>query len=207
MRKTISFMAAIAMICLMAACGKKADTQQEAVVYSVEQVLEAGDSLSGQEVTVEGVCSHLCKHGGKKMFLKDTEDGRLLRVEAGELGSFPQETVGQTVKVTGELVEQRIDEDYLMGWERQQEEAEAKAAAEAANAAANGAEVAEADTTKEAKGHCDTDKQARQEVGDTPAERIAGYRERIAEQVANGGKPYLSFFHIVANSYEIVGEE
>lgn len=50
-------------------CGgsKQTDSaEHEIAALSVDSVLADPDSFVGDTVTVEGVCSHLCKHGGKK---------------------------------------------------------------------------------------------------------------------------------------------
>ena len=49
-----------------------------------------------------------------------SDDTKTIRVEAGtKIGSFKPETVNNLVRITGKLVEQRIDEAYLTEWEAQ----------------------------------------------------------------------------------------
>lgn len=78
-----------------------------------------GDSLAGQTVTIEGVCTHTCKHGARKIFLMGSDDTQTIRVESGELGSFDPQCVNRVVRVTGRVDEERIDEAYLARWEAQ----------------------------------------------------------------------------------------
>ncbi len=177
----------------LASCGgdsnkSKAQTSTEEVApatLEVDQVLADPDSLVGDTIKVEGVCAHICKHGGGKIFLMGSDDTKTLRVEAGEsIGSFPQETVNSIVRVTGVLVEDRIDEDYLAQWEAQI-----------------------ADQAKEAQGEggCAADMKANAEAeANTVRERIANFRSRIAERAEKEGKAYVSLYHMEGLSYEIL---
>lgn len=177
----------------LASCGgdsnkSKAQTSTEEVnpaALEVDQVLADPDSLVGDTIKVKGVCAHICKHGGGKIFLMGSDDTKTLRVEAGEsIGSFPQETVNSIVRVTGVLVEDRIDEDYLAQWEAQI-----------------------ADQAKEAQGEggCAADMKANAEAeANTVRERIANFRSRIAERAEKEGKAYVSLYHMEGLSYEIL---
>ena len=114
MKKSIFILAAVALLA-MVSCNNKAKENQNqesaaTVALSVDDILAKGDSLVGKTVTVEGVCTHICKHGGKKLFMMGTDDTKMLRAEACELGSFPAEVVNSLVSVTGTLEEDRIDE-------------------------------------------------------------------------------------------------
>ena len=152
-----------------------AAAETEAPTYmDVDALLASADSLVGQTVTVQGICTHLCKHGAKKAFLMGSDDTKVIRAEASEeMGAFAQECINSIVTVTGQLVEDRIDEAYLQNWE---EQLKAQAAKE---------------------------KKARGEMADTPEARIADFRKQIAEREAQEGKAYLSFYHIDATSYQI----
>lgn len=58
---------------------------------TIDEVLSRADSLVGQAVILEGVCTHICEHGGQKIFLMGSDDTQMLRVEASkQLGSFPR---------------------------------------------------------------------------------------------------------------------
>lgn len=72
-------------------------------VYSVDEVYVHGDSLAGDTIYVEGNCLHLCKHGGKKAFLRSSEEGEFIRANAVEFESFAGECVNNKVRVYGVL--------------------------------------------------------------------------------------------------------
>lgn len=176
----------------LASCGDNSNKNKEQAsaekmtptALEVDQVLADPDSLVGDTIKVEGICTHICKHGGGKIFLMGSDDTKTLRVEAGEsIGSFPQETVNSIVRVTGVLVEDRIDEDYLAQWEAQI-----------------------ADQAKEAQGEggCAADMKANAEAeANSVRERIANFPSRIAERTEKEGKPYVSLYHMEGLSYEI----
>ena len=182
--------AMIAACFTMVSCGnaKKRQTQSTEQVattaMSIDDVMAKAADLVGQAVTIEGVCTHTCSHGAKKMFLVGSDDSKTLRVEAGELGAFDTKVVNQMVTVKGTLKEERIDEAYLVDWENR-----LKANTEEKHG--NG------------EGGCDTEKNARGETANTDEGRIADFRAKIAAEKAATGKEYLSFYHVVAESYEI----
>ena len=176
----------------LASCGNdsnksKEQTSAEVVTpaaLEVDQVLADPDSLVGDTIEIEGICTHICKHGGGKIFLMGSDDTKTLRVEAGEsIGSFPQETVNSIVRVTGVLVEDRIDEDYLAQWETQ---------------------IADQAKETQGEGGCAADMKANAEAeANSVRERIANFRSRIAERTEKEGKPYVSLYHMEGLSYEI----
>ncbi len=153
-------------------------------IMEVDGLLAEADSLAGTEVTFQGVCTHTCKHGARKIFVMGSDDTQVIRVEAGKLGAFSQDCVNNIVTITGILKEQRVDEAYLQNWEAQ-------------------AKAQTAEQHGDSEAGCDTEKSARGETGNSVAERIADFRRRIAEENAKSGKNYLSFYYVEAVSYEV----
>ena len=186
------WMVAVAMIaaCLvMVSCGggKKQQAAEEAVVaMSIDDVMAKASGLVEQEVTIEGVCTHTCSHGAKKMFLVGSDHTKTLRIEAGELGAFDTKVVNNVVTVKGVIKEERIDEAYLVDWETRLKN-----------------QTEEKHGNEEGEGGCDTEKNARGETANTAEGRIADFRAKIAAEKEATGKEYLSFYHVVATSYEI----
>ena len=177
--------------CLLTSC--KSKTTQSATsqsqmsqsqILEVDDILARADSLTGKTFTTEALCTHICAHGGGKIFLMGSDDTQVIRVEAGTLGAFDPKCVNSIVRVTGTLKEQRIDEAYLQNWEAQLK-----------------AQAAEKHGTGEAG--CDSEKKARGETANSPEARIADFRAKIADRKAETGKEYLSFYFMEANSYEV----
>ena len=192
MKRVIAF-AAIAIAAFAAtSCGGNAGTKnttdkQATAAVEVDALLADAAKFTDKEVTVEGICTHICQHGGKKIFLMGTDDTQVIRIEAGEaIGAFDAGCVNNVVRATGRLVEDRIDEAYLAEWERSIADA-----------------AAQQHGTDE--GGCTTEKQARGESQTaSTAQRIADFRARIADRKAREGKEYLSFYHIEGDTYEIL---
>ena len=177
--RVLLFAAIAATTFTFVACGnKQAKTNETAAVE------QSGAMEIDQAVTIEGVCTHACKHGATKIFLMGSDDTQMIRVEAGKLGSFDTKCVNSIVRVNGTLKEQRVDEAYLQQWEAQ---------LKAANAEKHG----------ESEGGCSSEKKARGETANTPEKRIADFRAQIAKRQAESGKPYLSFYYLEATDYEI----
>ena len=147
--------------------------------FKIDEVFTSGEEYVGQQIAVSGLCSHLCKHGGKKMFLRGANG--LLRIESSkQTGAFKTDAVNEPVRVTGILRETRIDETYLRNWE---------------DRLASGV-----------AGHdgCETEAAARGDRGSTEQQKIDNFRKRIAERAEREGKNYLSVFYVDADAYEIL---
>lgn len=188
------WMMAVAMFAaciVMTACGggKKQQNQaaEEAVAaMNIDEVLAKAPEMVDQTVVIEGVCTHTCSHGAKKMFLVGSDDTKTIRVEAGELGAFDTKVVNQIVTVKGTLKEERIDEAYLQDWETRVKN-----------------QTEEKHGNEEGEGGCTTEKNSRGETANSTEGRIADFRAKIAAEKEATGKEYLSFYHVVADSYEI----
>lgn len=184
---------AVGLLLANAGCGGRNATKNESAATAarsavgsalqIDDLLARADSLAGKEIRIEGVCTHACKHGARKIFLMGSDDTQTIRVESGQLGKFDPQCVGSIVRVRGILREQRVDETYLHNWEEQ---------LRAQNAEQHGATEA----------GCDSEKRARGETASTAEGRIADFRRKIAERNAAEGKPYLSFYFVEALSYE-----
>lgn len=192
MKSKIFFVALVAVVCVsFTSCGNKAKTadnvsaeQSASDVWGIDSLLAEAETLAGQEVTVEGLCTHTCQHGATKMFLMGSDDKHTIRVEAGKLGSFDTKCVNSRVQVVGKLTEERIDEAYLQQWESQLKDDAAE-------------------QHGEGEAGCTTEKNARGETANSAEARIADFRAKIAKRQAEEGKAYLSFYYIEASNYEI----
>lgn len=188
MNKTLSLIATFIVAIIIASCSGNGNKQQTEAAdnrsdaLTVDQVLTSPDQYVDKSITIEGLCSHLCAHGGVKAFIQGNADNMQLRCEAfpGMDAPFPGEVVHKALKLTGILREQRIDENYLQSLE---------------NSNIDGNHETGCDTERAAHGQQDIK---------TLNDRIADYRARIAESVRNGGKDYLSFYYMDATCYEIL---
>ena len=187
LKRTFSIAALLMVaIAVFTACGNKQQQNkaEAAQPLTVDSLMEQADRLVGQTVTLQGLCTHTCKHGAKKIFLRGSDDSHTLRIDAGELGAFDTACVNKQVLIVGTLSEERIDEAYLQRWEER---------------------LKENNTIQHGQGEagCATEKNARQETADTADGRIADFRAKIAKRQVEEGKDYLSFYFVKASSYEI----
>jgi hypothetical protein len=137
---------------------------------------KAGDFV-GKEVKVKGIVDHVCSHGGKKMFLVDMEVGGRIRVNTGEnMAAFKSEWEGSEVVATGIVDEFVIDEAYLDEWEE-----ELKTEIQEEIESEEGCEYESYTATGTYK-------------------QIEQHRANMAEK----GTTKLSFYSIIATSYEII---
>lgn len=101
--KTLSIAAAImALFFIGTSCSNKqksteetATTEQTSGAMEIDDLLANAESLTDQEVTIEGVCTHACKHGATKIFLMGSDDTQTIRVEAAKTGFFRYEVCQQ----------------------------------------------------------------------------------------------------------------
>lgn len=191
--KRIAICVAVATIALATSCGnaaKKSSSNQATTetksqtteVYDIDKLLAQAETLTDKELVIEGICTHICKHGGRKIFLMGSDDTKTIRIESGKVGKFAQNCVNSIVNVTGILREERIDETYLLSWE-------------------NRLKTKSEQKHGESEAGCDTEKKARGESANTDDKRIADFRAKIAERKAKSGKEYLSFYYVEAIKY------
>ena len=97
----------IAIAVFSVACTKQT-AQPEQRIYTIDEVYAAADSLTGDTILFQGVCAHLCKHGGRKAFLIGSDESRLLRVEGASMGNFAPECLNNIVRVKGIVRAQEV---------------------------------------------------------------------------------------------------
>ena len=182
--KSLLILATVALFAISCGGNRAKSVTAEAVV-EVETLLASATEYVDKIIEVEGICTHICQHGARKIFLMGNDETKTIRIESGNLGAFDQKCQNSIVKVIGTLCEERIDEAYLQNWE----------AAVAANSA---------EQHGDGETGCETEKKSRGETGSTTAERIADFRAKIAARKAAEGKEYLSFYYVVAHAYEVL---
>ena len=96
-------------------CGSQTTTDQEQTEAQEQEVIveeptvialadfkDKAESLVGKEVILEGTVIHVCKHGGKKMFITADDPDIRIKIIAGEENiSFDTELEGSYVSVHG----------------------------------------------------------------------------------------------------------
>ncbi len=169
-------------------CGSKtgeANVEQatEVSAMSVDSLMTDPQAFVGDTVTIEGLCSHLCKHGGRKAFIISNDSTQMLRCEATSAigGAFSPDCVGKRLTVLGVVCEDRLSEDDIIGMEQK-------------HAATEGASDHACSTEAKANG---------QDSISAFDARMADYRARIAKRAQEEGKNYLSFYYLDAIGYGV----
>ena len=81
-RKLSLAIALFAIAIIGTSCGNKqqksvseATTEQTtSSALEIDSLLANAENLANKEVTIQGVCTHTCKHGAKKIFLMGSDD-------------------------------------------------------------------------------------------------------------------------------------
>ena len=180
MKKIIYLLFAVALI---TACNSQGDKKLPTPTFDLTQLEEMAPNYVGQEVVLTGIIDHVCKHGGKRMFIVGSTPDARIRIDAGEETSFDASLEGGTVYITGIMEELRIDSAYLDKWEK---EVLAEQGGEAASKVHMGEE-----------GHEDHESDASHDL-----QRIADYRTAILDS----GKDHLSFYSVKCIKYEVTEE-
>lgn len=91
-----------------------AQKEQKTELLKVADVMNHPADYTDQEIIVEGMVTHVCRHGGKKLHLSDAGSDLKLRIKAGEnMNAFERELEGSSVQVSGKFIEERIDQAYI----------------------------------------------------------------------------------------------
>jgi len=127
---------ALSILILLTSCNKETVVKKptETVIKTVtfEELFSNKFEAPKGKVIVEGLCVHVCKHSGKKIFIIGTDPNNKLQIFAGDgLAGFPLEIEGSKVRVIGVLEEEKLDMTYADKMESElleQEKAESKSA-------------------------------------------------------------------------------
>jgi hypothetical protein len=150
--------------------------KNDTTIIKVLTFEKQADSCIDKPVIIEGTVLHLCKHGGKRMFLVDGTDSVRVEITTGpKIAKFDDALIGSRVRVFGTLREERIDAKYLNEWE-----AEVKKPEENHNVGVHTG----------AKGHEDQGVQEKLDQINYPR-----------EELKNSGKDHLSNFSIEADHF------
>lgn len=104
-------------------------TVDEPTMVALAEFKDKAESLVGKEVLLEGTVIHVCRHGGKKMFITADDPDVRIKITTGEdMVVFDPELEGSYIKVYG-IVE--AIEAEVVGEGQLSEEGEAVAEGEA----------------------------------------------------------------------------
>lgn len=193
----------VALLITLAACE---NTAQNTAIKNEEQInvkeivfidlkdfeSKAADFV-GKQVKLTGTIDHVCKHGGKKMFIVSEDSESRVKIVTGEnMAAFNTELEGESLAVIGTVDELRIDEDYLREWEEEIKDNKGQ--------------------TEEKEGMHAGEKKGEKQIGDGEhhEEDISEEMkqiENLRQQLIDSGKDHLSFYSVVCDEYEVVNTD
>lgn len=114
MKNVLSLIAIIAIF--LVSCNQESNQPQKE--ESTNKILNVKDlnnddfEYKSGEVSVEGLCVHVCSHSGKKMFIVgDDENDRLQILTSDKISVFDKNLEGSKVVVSGTLEEEKVTAD------------------------------------------------------------------------------------------------
>lgn len=177
---------------LLSSCGSgdksKSDAQHEEIIaeVTVAGFLEEAENMLDQEVAITGQVTHVCKHGGQRLFITSDDTEETVKITTGEdIAEFDIELEGDELTVIGIVRELRIDETYLVEWE---------------------AEIME-ETTTETTGHEDgLDEHQKDAAAELDTEGQLERVNKLREEIAATEKGYLSEFWVETVEFKVLAE-
>lgn len=175
---------------LIAGCTGDAATDQvdngqshaadQPVPLTIAEFNAQGEEYEGKLVEVTGIVDHVCKHSGKRMFIRGDDPEDRVKIEAGDLGTFDVALEGSKVKVVAVGTVMKMDNAYLDNWA-----SEVSGEDPAAGCTEEQKEIA--------KGGGDGE-----EEHESAMSQINALRRNLAES----GREYLAFCSLEAKSFE-----
>lgn len=102
---------------LFISCNKQAQETPKAPevkVLAVEDLSKEDFVYKAGNVTVQGLCVHVCAHSGKKMFIVGKNQSDKFQIfTSDKIAAFDKKLEGNKVQVTGTLEEEKIDMAYV----------------------------------------------------------------------------------------------
>lgn len=93
---------------------KTGDDETVSEILSVEQVMEMPGKYVESQITIEGMVTHVCRHGGKRLHISTPGSDVKLRVRTGKtISPFERKLEGSAVQIKGKLTEERFDLGYV----------------------------------------------------------------------------------------------
>jgi hypothetical protein len=139
-----------------------------------------GEEYEGKLVEVVGIVDHVCKHSGKRMFIRGDNPEDRVKIEAGDVGTFDIAMEGSKIKVLATGTVMKMDSAYLDNWAK-----EVGGEDPAAGCSEEQKEIA--------KGGGD-----QEEEHDSAMSQINALRAELAAS----GREYLAFCSLEARSFE-----
>lgn len=164
---------------LIVACNSA--TKSDFVTLTVEEFDQKCPELVDQNIEISGTVVHVCKHGGKRLFLIGSDSAYRIEVTTGEkLAAFNPEMEGYEITINGKVHELRIDEAYLTQWE-------------------NEVRAGTGDQESDLKVHDGAEGHEHNEGAEGQFAQIQNFRD----QIKAAGSDHISLYSVIAESFKI----
>lgn len=99
----------IVVLVLLISCnsesGENNKTVEDVKVIALENIENSASDIGDNIIQTKGMVTHICKHGGQKMFLTDDKkDSHILVRVSSSIPEFDVSLEGSTLEITGKLV-------------------------------------------------------------------------------------------------------
>ncbi len=103
---------------LIFSCKNQSPQQAEStenIQVSIHDILIDTESYIGKSLSIEGTVDHVCKHGGRKLFVfGESPEDRIKIIPDDKMSSFKPELEGSDIAIRGILIEElKVDEEYI----------------------------------------------------------------------------------------------
>ncbi len=105
---------------ILFSCKQQNSKQESAVAADLQEVIANPAGYVDRNIQVEGTVTHVCRHGGQKMFIKPAGSDETVKVTTGsDIAEFELELEGSKISVTGILKEGTEETPGLPGTKNQ----------------------------------------------------------------------------------------
>ena len=85
--------------------GKSGETNEDIKVIAIENLESPAEDIGDNIIQTKGIVTHICRHGGQKLFLTDdTKESHILVRVSSSIPEFDVSLEGSTLEVTGKLI-------------------------------------------------------------------------------------------------------
>lgn len=178
---------------LIAGCSGDTQTDQVAedshaqaadspTVLTIAEFNARGEEFEGKLVEVEGIVDHVCKHSGKRLFIRGENPEDRVKIESGDVGTFDIALEGSKIKVLATGTVMKMDNAYLDNW------------------------ATEVGGDDPAAGCSEEQKEIAKGGGDQEEEHDSAMSQinALRAELADSGREYLAFCSLEARSFEEV---
>lgn len=174
--------------------------ETEVIEITVADFYATPEQYVDKMVKISGTVSHVCKHGGKRLFLFNEDPEKTVKIEAGEsIPQFDATCEGGEVNAEGYVRMLKIDEEYIAKMEAEMEAGE-EATAEHKDGHGEG-EHAEGEHGEGEHHHASA--ATLEEAHDAQANQIV----KLREELAASEKGFIARYWIEGTSYKIMETE